>query len=63
MGGLIRASGDIAAIAKEKYIEAKHIKLAMKVSKTIEEQIKERHGSYHAGLSTDMSSSQKEMSP
>jgi ATP-dependent Lon protease len=63
IGGLIRAAGDIAAIDKEKYIEAKHIKLALKVSKTIEDQIKERHGSYHAGLSTDMSSSQREMSP
>jgi ATP-dependent Lon protease len=63
LGGLIRAAGDIAAIANDKSIEAKHIKMALKVSKTIEEQIKERHGSYHAGLSTDISGAQKEMSP
>ncbi len=63
MGGLIRAAGDIATIDKEEFIEAKHIKLAMKRSKTIEDQIKERHGSYYAGLSTDITGSQKEMSP
>jgi ATP-dependent Lon protease len=63
MGGLIRAAGDIAVTEKDEYIEAKHIKMALKRSKTIEEQIKEKHGSYYAGLSTDISSSQKEMSP
>ena len=46
-----------------KGIEAKHIRKAMKRSKAIEDQIKERHGSYYAGLSTDISRSQKEMSP
>ena len=30
---------------------------------TIEEQIKERYGSYTAGVGTDMSMSQKESSP
>jgi ATP-dependent Lon protease len=63
MGGLIRAAGDIAIIEKNEFIEADHIKLAKKRSKTIEDQIKERHGSYYAGLSTDISSSQKEMNP
>jgi len=63
MGGLIRAAGDIATIDKEDFIEAKHIRLAMKRSKTIEDQIKERYGSYYAGLSTDISGSQREMSP
>ncbi|UCE39192.1 MAG: AAA family ATPase [Thermoplasmata archaeon] len=63
LGGLIRAAGDIAVIEESKFISAKHIKKAMKHSKTIEEQIKERHGSYYAGLSTDISRSQKETSP
>ncbi len=63
IGGLIRAAGDIAVINEQKHIEVKHIKEAMKRSKTIEDQIKERHGSYYAGLSTDISSSQKETSP
>jgi ATP-dependent Lon protease len=63
MGGLIRAAGDLATIAEAKLIVKKHIKEALKRSKTIEEQIKERHGSYAAGLSTDLSGSQKENSP
>jgi ATP-dependent Lon protease len=63
MGGLIRAAGDLATLEGSKFIEAKHIKEALKRSKTIEEQIKERHGSYVAGLSKDMSGAQKEMSP
>jgi ATP-dependent Lon protease len=63
MGGLIRAAGDLATIAEAKLIEKKHIKEALKRSKTIEEQIKERHGSYAAGLSTDLSGSQKESTP
>ncbi|UCG69888.1 MAG: ATP-binding protein [Thermoplasmata archaeon] len=63
MGGLIRAAGDIAVIDEVEFIEEKHIKLAMKRSKTIEDQIKDRHGSYYAGLSTDISSSQREMNP
>jgi ATP-dependent Lon protease len=63
VGGLLRAAGDIAVIDKDELIDANHIKLAMKRSKTIEEQIKERYGSYFAGLSTDISSSQKEMNP
>jgi ATP-dependent Lon protease len=63
MGGLIRAAGDLATLEGSKFIEAKHIKEALKRSKTIEEQIKEKHGSYSAGLSKDMSGAQKEMSP
>ncbi len=63
IGGLIRAAGDIATIGGAEVIDSSHIKAAMKHSKTIEEQIKERYGSYFAGLSTDLSSSQKEMSP
>jgi ATP-dependent Lon protease len=63
MGGLIRAAGDLATIEKSEFIEKKHITEALKRSKTIEEQIKERHGSYVAGLSKDLSGAQKEMSP
>ncbi len=63
LGGLIRAAGDIAIVDNDKYIDAKHIKQALKRSKTIEEQIKERHGSYFAGLSSDLSSSQRETNP
>jgi ATP-dependent Lon protease len=63
LGGLIRAAGDIAVLEGSMYIEAAHIRSAKKRSKTIEEQIKLRHGSYYAGLSTDITGSQKETSP
>lgn len=63
MGGLIRAAGDIAVIEGDDYIDAKHIRMALKRSKTIEEQIKDKHGSYFAGLSKDISASQRETSP
>ncbi|UCE74060.1 MAG: AAA family ATPase [Methanomassiliicoccales archaeon] len=63
MGGLIRAAGDLAVLDEAKNIESKHIKKALQRSKTIEEQIKDRHGSYFAGLSTDISSSQRETNP
>jgi ATP-dependent Lon protease len=63
MGGLIRAAGDIAVIEGDDLIDAKHIQMALKRSKTIEEQIKDKHGSYYAGLSKDISASQRETSP
>ena len=63
MGGLIRAAGDIAVIEGDDYIDAKHIREALKRSKTIEEQIKEKHGSYYEGLARDISASQRETSP
>jgi ATP-dependent Lon protease len=63
LGGLIRAAGDIAITEEAPIIEPKHIELAIKRSKTVEEQIKDRYGSYTKGLGTDISSSQKEKSP
>lgn len=63
LGGLIRAAGDIAVIEGDEFIDARHIRDALKRSKTIEEQIKEKHGSYYAGLSRDLSASQRETSP
>jgi ATP-dependent Lon protease len=63
MGGLVRAAGDIAVHEGSSLIEEEHIRLAIKRSKTAEEQIKDRYGSYTKGLGTDLSSSQKEKSP
>lgn len=63
LGGLIRAAGDIAVHGNAPLIEPEHIELAIKRSKTAEEQIKDRYGSYTKGLGTDLSSSQKEKSP
>ena len=61
LGGLIRVAGDLAVEDKSKLIEKKHIKNAIKISKTAEEQIKEKYGSVHAGVSKDVSEFQKEM--
>ena len=44
-------------------IETDHVKRAIRIAKSIEEQIKERYGSYTAGVGTDLSMAQKESSP
>ncbi|MEW5759228.1 MAG: ATP-binding protein [Candidatus Thermoplasmatota archaeon] len=63
LGGVIRAAGDLAVIEGSKYIEAKHIEYATKKSRTAEEQIKEKYGSYYAGIARDVTQAQKELSP
>jgi ATP-dependent Lon protease len=63
LGGLIRSAGDIAVTEGSSLIEASQVKRAIKIARTIEEQIKERYGSYTAGVGTDMSAAQKESSP
>jgi ATP-dependent Lon protease len=60
MGGLIRIAGDIAKTNKDKIIEGKHIKQAIKRAASIEDQIKERYGSYQSGLARDVSSAQRD---
>ena len=61
LGGLIRASGDFAVFNGDKFIERKHIEAALKISMPIEEQIKERYGTYEAGFAKDLSTSQSKM--
>jgi len=63
LGGLIRAAGDVAIVEQAKYIEGKHIKEALKRARPVEDQIKERYGSYMGGLSKDLTSSEKDSSP
>jgi ATP-dependent Lon protease len=63
LGGLIRAAGDIAIVEQAKYIEGKHIRDALKRARPVEEQIKERYGSYMGGVSKDLSTSERESSP
>lgn len=65
LGGLIRAAGDIATLeeSKNKLILPEHIKDALKRSRPVEEQIKERYGSYFGGLASDMSAAQKNVDP
>lgn len=61
LAGLIRTAGDIAALTGSEFTEEKHIKYAVKRSRTIEEQIKDRYGSFTQGMATDISDAQKEM--
>src|SRR2546422_34180 len=63
LGGLIRSAGDIAVTEQSKLIDADHVQRAIKVSRSIEDQIRERYGSYSAGVGTDLSSAQRESSP
>lgn len=63
LGGLVRAAGDIAVIENASLIDAKHIRDALRRARPVEEQIKERYGSYMGGVSSDVSTSEKESSP
>jgi ATP-dependent Lon protease len=63
LGGLIRAAGDLAIVEKARYIEGKHIRDALKRARPVEEQIKDRYGSYMGGVSKDMSTAERENSP
>src|SRR5467141_202734 len=63
LGGHIRSAGDIAVTEQAKRIEADHVQRAVKVSRTIEDQIRDRYGSYTAGVGTDLSPAQREASP
>ena len=62
LGGLIRAAGDIAVMEKSKLITADHVRRAKKRSEPVEEQIKERYGSYQKGMTHDISDAQKQKS-
>ncbi|UAL08320.1 MAG: ATP-binding protein [Candidatus Methanogranum gryphiswaldense] len=62
MGGLIRAAGDIAMMEKSKFITADHMKKAERRSRPVEDQIKEKYGSYQKGVSKDSSKAQNEKS-
>lgn len=63
LGGLIRSAGDLAVASVSPLIEETHVTSAIKRSRTAEEQIRDRYGTYMKGLGTDISSAQKERSP
>ena len=58
MGGLIRAAGDIAVNQEEDLIKGVHVKRALKRSRPVEEQIKERYGAFQSGMAKEMSEAQ-----
>ena len=63
LGGLIRTAGDIAIRKELDLIEPEHVKEALKRSKSIEEQIKDKYGTYQRGVASDMTGAQKASSP
>jgi ATP-dependent Lon protease len=63
LGGLIRTAGDLAIRQKAEIIREKHIDMALRRSKTIEEQVKEKYGTYQRGVASDMTGAQKQSSP
>ncbi|NLK25575.1 MAG: AAA family ATPase [Euryarchaeota archaeon] len=63
LGGLVRSAGDLAVSLSDPLIDENHVTAALQRSRTAEEQIRDRYGTYMRGLSTDISSAQKEKSP
>ncbi|MCU0858998.1 MAG: ATP-binding protein [Thermoplasmata archaeon] len=63
LGGLVRAAGDVAVSEQAHYIEGRHITEAMKRARPVEDQIRERYGSYMGGVSKDISGAERESSP
>jgi ATP-dependent Lon protease len=63
LGGLVRVAGDLAIVRGAKVITATDVKKARKRALPAEAQIKERYGSYRAGLATDVTSAQKDSAP
>lgn len=59
MGGLIRCAGDVAVMNGSDLIKAAHVKKAKRISRPVEEQIKERYGAYQGGLMKEMSKAQE----
>ncbi len=63
LGGLVRVAGDLAMELKARLINEGHVKEARKRARAVEELIKERYGSYRAGIATDVTSAQKDSAP
>lgn len=62
LGGLVRTAGDLAVGENSRYIEKEHVEKGVKRSKNVEEQIKDKYGSYYGGLARDITSAQKDYS-
>ena len=56
-------AGDLAKVNGDDLISEEHVRKARKRALPAEEQIKDRHGSYRAGLATDVTSAQRESAP
>jgi len=63
LGGLVRTAGDLAVAAGDGLIEERHIRAALKRARAVEDQIKERYGSYFAGVVRDIPAAQRDGAP
>ncbi len=59
LGGLIRASGDVAVSMGEKLILSDHVKQALRIYLPVEEKIKKEYGNFNAAYSSEYTISQK----
>lgn len=57
LGGVIRLAGDLAKVGEAELIETKHIREALKNSRSVEQQIVEKYGSMWKGQSKDRTTS------
>ncbi len=53
LSGIIRVGGDLAVLGEDRFIEQAHIERAIKESRPIEHQLKERYGSLWEGMKKD----------
>lgn len=60
MGGLLRTAGDLATVEHSEFIEVKHLKEAIVRARPLEEQIKEKYGSYQGGIRSDTTEAQRQ---
>ncbi|MEJ8542873.1 Lon protease family protein [Methanothermobacter wolfeii] len=59
LGGVVRMAGDLAVMDGSKYIESKHMEVAVRKAVSVEDQIIRRYKSFEKALEKDLSSSQR----
>ncbi len=60
LGGLIRTAGDLAAVSGSEFVEAEHVRKALKRARSIEEQVREVYGSFQGGLRQEATEAQRQ---
>lgn len=60
LGGVIRAAGDIAVLEGSRNIEAQHITAALKKTRPVEEQVREKYGNFFRAVNEEMTASQRQ---
>ncbi len=60
LGGVIRAAGDVAVLENSRYIEGDHIRAALRKTRPVEEQIRDRYGNFFRAVNEEMTASQRQ---